>query len=416
MARLPVPGADAGSWGNVLNDYLSTAHTTDGNLKSATVGVSQLSTTNGPSDGQTITADGGILEWKPVVNSIDGDSNEVSLTGKYIKTPEAFTHDQWQAKADALLGGTQADSGQSWTTSGTQPLRIRNQRVTLAAGVVGAGYGQISLSAPVWQQGAEFVFESGSTSTGAVTILVANTAAMDLSDLACHFTVNPTNWVFEVRQGSGSLIVLASGAFSPALTADGQTAHRLSATFLGSTAFISLPDGQVAIVTDSRIATFNQGHCMWEVITNASTDRMPAIKRVWATTTPDSEVPFTLDSSWIRAVSRVVSKVLDVNQYNVTSQRGTTNEVTMGDLGGFAGIRLGGDTLIYRAGANTMAVNSAAIFAGAMAHTGSALGFYGAPVAARPALTYSRAGESPAEAQLRTALSSLGLVADNTTA
>lgn len=44
------------------------------------------------------------------------------------------------------------------------------------------------------------------------------------------------------------------------------------------------------------------------------------------------------------------------------------------------------------------------------------VGFYGTPPVARPALTYSRTGESAAEAQLRAALVALGLVTDSTTA
>jgi len=33
MARLPQPGKDNGTWGNILNDYLSQAHNSDGALK-----------------------------------------------------------------------------------------------------------------------------------------------------------------------------------------------------------------------------------------------------------------------------------------------------------------------------------------------------------------------------------------------
>lgn len=33
MARLPVPGQDAGAWGEILNDYLSVEHNSDGTLK-----------------------------------------------------------------------------------------------------------------------------------------------------------------------------------------------------------------------------------------------------------------------------------------------------------------------------------------------------------------------------------------------
>src|ERR1044071_9776523 len=42
MARLPVPGSDDGLWGEVLNEFLSQAHTASGQLKPDSVGASQL--------------------------------------------------------------------------------------------------------------------------------------------------------------------------------------------------------------------------------------------------------------------------------------------------------------------------------------------------------------------------------------
>jgi hypothetical protein len=42
MARLPVPGSDENSWGDVLNDYLAQSHNGDGTLKSGSVGAAQL--------------------------------------------------------------------------------------------------------------------------------------------------------------------------------------------------------------------------------------------------------------------------------------------------------------------------------------------------------------------------------------
>lgn len=39
MARLPLPGADNGTWGEVLNDFLTTAHNADGTLKIQTDGT-----------------------------------------------------------------------------------------------------------------------------------------------------------------------------------------------------------------------------------------------------------------------------------------------------------------------------------------------------------------------------------------
>lgn len=43
MARLPIPGSDEGNWGNVLNDFLSQTHATDGQLKDGSIPEAKLS-------------------------------------------------------------------------------------------------------------------------------------------------------------------------------------------------------------------------------------------------------------------------------------------------------------------------------------------------------------------------------------
>ena len=42
MARLPQVGGDTGNWGEVLNEYLSQTHSSDGSLKPGSVGQSQI--------------------------------------------------------------------------------------------------------------------------------------------------------------------------------------------------------------------------------------------------------------------------------------------------------------------------------------------------------------------------------------
>lgn len=42
MARLPIPGQDDGTWGDVLNDFLAQAHTTTGALKTDAVDADNL--------------------------------------------------------------------------------------------------------------------------------------------------------------------------------------------------------------------------------------------------------------------------------------------------------------------------------------------------------------------------------------
>lgn len=52
MSRLPTPGGDSGTWGTVLNDYLSVSLDTDGTIKSAAVTTAGAEvTTNKDTDG-----------------------------------------------------------------------------------------------------------------------------------------------------------------------------------------------------------------------------------------------------------------------------------------------------------------------------------------------------------------------------
>lgn len=37
MPRLPIPGSDGGTWGDILNEYLSVSHNADGSIKSGAI-------------------------------------------------------------------------------------------------------------------------------------------------------------------------------------------------------------------------------------------------------------------------------------------------------------------------------------------------------------------------------------------
>ncbi len=77
MSRLPIPGSDAGTWGTILNDYLSQSLNADGTLKPSIVGsanlqtasvfASSLNTPAGASNGQILTLDStspGGFKWQ----------------------------------------------------------------------------------------------------------------------------------------------------------------------------------------------------------------------------------------------------------------------------------------------------------------------------------------------------------------
>jgi len=73
------------------------------------------------------------------------------------------------------------------------------------------------------------------------------------------------------------------------------------------------------------------------------------------------------------------------------------------------------DTNLRRSAANELTTDDALVVALALRHLGSTLGFYGATATTKPAVTGSRGGNA-ALASLLTALASLGLITDNTTA
>lgn len=64
MARLPQPGSDNGTWGEILNDFLSQAHHSDGTIKDGSVSESALSST-----AQTkLNAVAGTPDWSVITN------------------------------------------------------------------------------------------------------------------------------------------------------------------------------------------------------------------------------------------------------------------------------------------------------------------------------------------------------------
>jgi hypothetical protein len=67
--RLPTPGSDNGRWGDILNEYLSVEHATDGSLKNVarpgdSVVASQLSAIAAPSGKQILSYNGTDLRWR----------------------------------------------------------------------------------------------------------------------------------------------------------------------------------------------------------------------------------------------------------------------------------------------------------------------------------------------------------------
>lgn len=94
MARLPIPGGDDGSWGSVLNDFLATAHNTDGTLKSAAIqsagaeSVSNKGVAGGyaPLDGSGLVPAANLPAAGAAPDATTGSKGIVQLTGDLAGT------------------------------------------------------------------------------------------------------------------------------------------------------------------------------------------------------------------------------------------------------------------------------------------------------------------------------------------
>ena len=140
MPRLPQPGSDAGNWGNVLNDFLSTTHDTNGQLKAGSVSnvsiaagavtLAKLAINNAPTSGQALTFDGNGLSWATITGSgtvPDASTTTkglVQLGGDLAGTSAAPTVPGLAAKANSsdvvTLAGTQTVTGAKNFAGGLQ--------------------------------------------------------------------------------------------------------------------------------------------------------------------------------------------------------------------------------------------------------------------------------------------------------
>src|SRR3989338_5196869 len=134
MARLPKPGGDNGNWGDILNDYLSQAHETDGTLKD----IPQAKITNLTSD---LTSIQNTLTTKADASALTAKLNTTDLDTQTA----AKINDNTSATAGAL-SATIAEGVETATAAplallspaGSRGLAICGDSNS-AAGVTGAG-------------------------------------------------------------------------------------------------------------------------------------------------------------------------------------------------------------------------------------------------------------------------------------
>lgn len=152
MPRLPVPGSDNGTWGDVLNDYLAVAHDAVGNLKANAVSSSVIQddsisetklNVSGGSNGQVLTKNsalGGGIEWTSVAGSPDATTSVkglVQLAGDLGGTAAAPTVPALANKANTsttVSAGTGLTGGGDLSANRTISANFGTTAGTIAQG------------------------------------------------------------------------------------------------------------------------------------------------------------------------------------------------------------------------------------------------------------------------------------------
>lgn len=110
MSRLPVPGSDDNTWGDILNDFLSIEHNSDGTLKKAALISSAVQAVNGKA-GPRITLTPSDIGAVPAGGTTNAIGMNLYVNGAYPARPSGFTTVLWVGPVDP---GASALTGDLW--------------------------------------------------------------------------------------------------------------------------------------------------------------------------------------------------------------------------------------------------------------------------------------------------------------
>ncbi|MEX2398808.1 MAG: hypothetical protein WD432_02060 [Candidatus Saccharimonadales bacterium] len=78
MPRLPIPGEDAGTWGDILNEFLEVSHQADGSLRNINLElISNIDITNSE-DSDVLIYDAQASLWVTATATSTGEANTIA--------------------------------------------------------------------------------------------------------------------------------------------------------------------------------------------------------------------------------------------------------------------------------------------------------------------------------------------------
>lgn len=264
MARLPIPGKDNGTWGDILNDYLSQSLAADGTLKPDSVSASQIQ-------------DGAIGESQ--LNSAMQaklDVADARLQRTYLDPRELPN-----GPITALTRGT------FHSVFGSSPLVVQNGKIVHDnSGVIGysGGYLQANVGQQITRIGCVAYWPSGSTGTVALVIPDAPwgyPSNPGITDANIHFTISSSGVMALQRYAEGGTIVEQYQARSKTLSGG---SHVIEVVLVHSEQrVVVLVDGERYLnVVDADNFVDLSTYCIWE-LWEANSSIIPAqLLSVWA--------------------------------------------------------------------------------------------------------------------------------------
>lgn len=340
MARLPQPGGDNGNWGDILNDYLSQVHNSDGSLKNDSVSSAQIADNSVTSSAlatdavtQDSIADGSITEnllhtdVQTKLNITTSAPDWADITGKppviaagidqasarsNISVP-SVDEQQWsmrsvrgngslpvrrtnyRTKANTASPALNEDTGQSvgFTTPNTG-LSIINGRLTFAPAGGAAGYRTFSEASAITRLGSRFVFDAAGGKTsygGSICLSIYNEPldnfALPTFRIGIHLVITPEYIsVQKFNSATSTFTTLSERKFSRRLATDNKTEYlaEIYHTAGSNAAYIISPDGHRIDVVDTDIATWAGNYGFIECYTNTGTEVVGGFTESWAGT------------------------------------------------------------------------------------------------------------------------------------
>jgi hypothetical protein len=307
MPRLPLPGQDAGTWGTVLNEYLSQSHATDGSLKADVVGTTHLQAASITSaklaPGAVTTAaltDGSVTAAKvasDVATQAELEAALAALGSLYAPQVTVLANDDFSRHPDGPLNGRMPIVGPAWVTSGSVPTVILDGQAVST----GTGYASLTLSeAPTYIECVQVFAGTGASSSNTLSWARTPFDNHGLDDLL-HFNYGPGGFSLTLRQDGTTFDSFMSGSWRRKCARDGVTRYRVAMYVRNETVTVVGPGGEMFSGSDPRVAILARSRTIfmepvgYGSASDARAVGFAALRRAEDTTTDTYRQPSSLD-------------------------------------------------------------------------------------------------------------------------